>query len=166
MSMNIDDEERRVQESVNSALDESLSSIDQSTQAGLRQSRMQALALAERPRIWQSMLKPLPIASALAFSFALIISLPQWQSSPSSNGTSILAQQQEFDDLLLLSDIDNDILELVEDLEFALWLTEEMDMPNEGLEFEEQASNYSVQKMQSETRILPEVSSVLGCVHV
>ena len=164
--MNTNDEERRIQESANKALDNSLSSIDQSTQARLRETRMQALALAEKPGIWQTMFKPLPIASALAFSFALIIALPQWQSSPSSNNTSFLAQQQAFDDLLLLSDVDDDTLELVEDLEFALWLTEEMDTPSEGSKFEEQARNYSIQQTPNEAPIFPEASSVLGCAHV
>jgi len=163
--MNINDEERRIQESANKALDKSLSSIDQSTQARLRESRMQALALAKKPSIWQAMFKPLPIASALAFSFALIISFPQWQSSPSSNNTSLLAQQEAFDDLLLLSDLDDDTLELVEDLEFALWLSEEMDMPSEGSELEEQATNYSVQQTPNEATTFPETSAVPGFAH-
>ena len=68
--MNINDEERRIRERANEALDKSLSSINQHIQARLRESRIQALA--EKPSIWQSILKPLPIASALAFSFALI----------------------------------------------------------------------------------------------
>ena len=141
--MNINDEERRIRERANEALDKSLSSINQHIQARLRESRIQALA--EKPSIWQSILKPLPIASALAFSFALIIVLPQWQSSSSSN-TNFLAQQQAFDDLLLLSEVDDDTLDLVEDLEFALWLSEEMDMPSEGSDFEEQANNQAAQQ--------------------
>jgi hypothetical protein len=164
--MNINDEERRIQESANKALDKSLSSIDQGTQARLRESRMQALALVKKPGIWQAMFKPLPIASALAFSFALIIALPQWQSSPSSTNASILAQQEVFDDLLLLSEVDDDILELVEDLEFALWLTEEMDTPNEGSEFEEHARNFSVQQTPNEANISPEASTVSACAYV
>jgi len=162
--MNINDEERRIQESTNEVLDKSLSSIDQNIQARLRETRMQALARAEKPSIWLSMLKPLPIASALAFSFALIIALPQWQSNSSSKN-SMLAQQQAFDDLLLLSEVDDDTLELVEDLEFALWLSEEMDAPNEGSDFEEQATNQSSHQAADEAILLSEVSTVLRCAH-
>lgn len=163
--MNINDEERHIQESANKALDKSLYSIDQNTQARLRESRIQALALAQKTSIWQSMFKPFPIATALAFSFALIIALPQWQSSPSSIHNSTLAQQEAFDDLLLLSELDDDTLELVEDLEFALWLTEEIDTPSEGTEFEEQASRHSDQQSFDTVPFFSKASRSFGYSH-
>lgn len=160
--MNNNLEEYRIQDSANKALSDSLSSIEQQTQARLRNSRMQALALAEKQSIWQIILKPFPIASALAFSFALIFVLPQWQSNSTSENRQLFAQQEVFDDLLLLSEVDDDTLELIEDLEFALWLSEEMDTPSEGANIENQARNNATQDALNITLSNFEATSAFG----
>ncbi len=161
----MNNEEQRIQESTKQALDISLSSIDESTQILLQQSRKQALERANRSSVWQSVFKPLPIASALAFSFALLISLPQWQANPDTDKTTWLAEQQAFDDLLLLSDVDDDTLELIEDLEFALWLTEEMDTPSEDLKLETQAETKTPATRSDTIFFLSMADTHIGCTH-
>ncbi len=163
--MNTDNEERIIQESAKQALDQSLYSIDKNTQDRLRDTRMQALNLASKPSNWQTLFKPFPIMTALAFSFVLIIALPQWQSSPALNNTNLLAQEQAFDDLLLLSEIDDDTLEVLDELEFALWLSEEMDTLSEGSEFEEQASNTNIHQSMGNAQFASTLPTVVSCFY-
>lgn len=140
-------DEQHIEAKANKVLDESLNNLSPETQARLSESRKHALMMAGKPSFWQAFIKPIPIASALAFSFALIIALPQWQSSSSHhlNDRNSLAIHEEFDDFLLLTEVDDETLEIIEDLEFALWLSEEVELPNEDSEFEEQAHNHSIQ---------------------
>lgn len=119
------------------ALDASLEKITPETQSRLRSIRQAALNKAESsPKVWRGLLKPGTIA-AISFSFALVFILPQV--SPVSEPTEQTMTQQ-FDDFLLLSELDDDTLELIEELEFAEWLSDEIAQQSKDSKLEQNTS--------------------------
>jgi len=136
--MKTENDEQQIQKSVNDALDKQVHQISPETQARLAQRRRLALDHARnKTHIWQHIFRPVPLAAAFTFSLALLLVLPKVQEAPES--PERIATQQ-FDDLLLLSEFDDDTLELLEEIEFAYWLTEEMDTQAEGETIETHSS--------------------------
>ncbi len=136
--MHTDKDEQPFKNTLNSALDDSLNKLSPETRQSLRNSREQALARAVKPAFWSRQTYRLPLATAMAFSLAIVVALPLWQNEGTVELSSGISQTSELDDLFMLAEIDDDTLQLVEDIEFALWLTEEMEQQTERNPFEEQ----------------------------
>lgn len=143
----------------NEALDTSLQQISSDTQTNLSAIRHQALAHAmHKTNVWQRLFKPVPIAAVFTICFALVLVFPKVQDSPES---SELIAAEQFNDLLLLSELDDETLELIEDIEFADWLSEEMETQAEGSAvethtlYQHSPSIYSVEKNQKNALVYP-----------
>lgn len=120
------------------ALDDSVERIAPETRQALRSAREQALRVAERKTFWQQPF--LPLASGLAMVMVIVLIWPgveqdvipdsQSASSPIADNQSLpLSQGQQgenLEDWLWVSELDNETFELVEEIEFAYWLSQAM----------------------------------------
>lgn len=105
-------EQDRLLAQIRQQLEESAEQLDAATQSRLTQIRSQALDSAAKPR-WSWQVPTLALGTTAAVA-ALTISL-LWPTSG--------IQQTAFEDLSLLSA--NETFELIDDVEFYEWLTEE-----------------------------------------
>jgi hypothetical protein len=96
-----------LEDTINHALDQSIETLSPEIRRSLNQSRFNATEKKSRRVIW------IPLASAMSLAFALIIG---WQiSQPPATSETVFA------------DVLQEDLEMLEDLEFAYWISEEID---------------------------------------
>lgn len=117
--------EQDLHQHANKALDESTQTLSPDVQRQLNEARQKAILSRDADQTVSSNWISRPafgFATAASVCLAIILSLPNEQEIDSP-----LAVNQHLDDLLLLSQLDNTDLEIVEDLEFAYWLSEQLD---------------------------------------
>ena len=110
---------------VSQALDQSLEHVSPSVAEKLRHARVAALSESERQgsvfRLWA----PAPVGGA-AFALGLLLILVWPALNDTEHGLSALAFEERLEDLILVSEMDEETLSLVEEIEFAYWLAQEM----------------------------------------
>lgn len=128
-------QEQEISASINKVLEQQVDSLDDSVQQRLFEARREAMqathANANKRRF------VLPVWSTLAVSGALsvFVALIMWpQFDVSKPPLERVAEVDALDELLWLSEIDDESLELVEELEFAYWLSQELDGEMDELE--------------------------------
>ena len=102
-----------IQESVIKSLDESIEHLDAHTLSRLNQARHRALALAEKPRLFNPQW-----LKAAAFAVLLVTVINGWQFFSTSN-----IQQMNTDDFEMV--VANEDFELIQELDFVAWMIEE-----------------------------------------
>jgi Protein of unknown function (DUF3619) len=118
-------ESKALDTQISHALDQSLEQISPSVAEKLRHARVAALAESERTtsvfRLWA----PAPLGGA-AFALGLLLILVWPSLRDTEHGLSALAFEERLEDLILVSEMDEETLSLVEEIEFAYWLAQEM----------------------------------------
>ena len=99
--------------SVIDSLDNSVEHLDANTLSRLNQARHRALALAEKPRLFNPQW-----LKAAAFAVLLVTVINGWQFFSTSN-----IQQMNTDDFEMV--VANEDFELLQDLDFVAWMIEE-----------------------------------------
>ena len=107
------DMNRFLQESVIKSLDESIEHLDAHTLSRLNQARHHALALAQKPRLFNPQW-----VKAGTFAVLLVTVINGWLFFSTSN-----IQPMNTDDFEMI--IANEDFELVQDLDFVAWMIEE-----------------------------------------
>lgn len=140
---------------VSAALDNSLDQVSPEVQARLKQARISAMANSERksmPSVF------LPVGgAAFALGMLLILVWPSMQET--DQGLQAIAFEEQLEDLILVSEMDEETLAVVEEIEFAYWLAQEMPAETaDGLD-------NNVPAYPVEGRIESHAQDQLGVVH-
>lgn len=115
----------KIETQVSKALDQSLEQLSPRTQAQLRQARERALATAGKKTGSMQWLRPVPIGGA-AFALCLLMVLVWPSLQTVEHSLPSLAFEEGLEDLILVSEMDEETLALVEEIEFAYWLAQEI----------------------------------------
>jgi len=120
-----------VEKAVSENLDRSIVDLPETVVSGLAQARKHAMkAQADRSSSghW-------PWMSAVAFSFAVVVAWPLISDYSSKDEQALSPEptlneagvgEDAFSDLMLLAEMDSDSMAVIEDIEFALWLSQEL----------------------------------------
>ncbi len=116
--------ENNMEKSINKALDESLDSLPSSVRAKLAASRQKAVLISKQPPKEQDSQWSKPMW-AMAASVCLM--LPLWYSLNTTNSPLALQSTSltSVDIMFTLAQLDEDEMEVVDNLDFALWLSEQ-----------------------------------------
>jgi len=122
--------EQKLAEQTAKALDSSLEQLSPNISARLEAARKTALATKAKPGTFQNwnfsqLFRPQALSAGLALSVCLLI---VWNLSPHiDQQTPTFASSQNLSEFILLSTLDETELDIIEDIEFAYWLAQELE---------------------------------------
>ena len=127
-----DGQKARVTKTANIALDQSIEQLPLNVESRLKSARMEAMSRLESPRhhILSAFIAAISNFKTLSTGLAccLCVALFWLIGTPDQNiNTSTIAQtkpQKDIETFILLSTLDETELEIIEDLEFVYWLSE------------------------------------------
>jgi len=123
----------------NAALDDSIESLSPSVEARLQQSRRIAIhslmnqqqsAQSSQFNLWP-LLNVKVLSAGLACCLMVFFTLSLTTNQHAPNSSTFLSSNTDLSEFILLSNFDDTELEVIEDIEFAYWLSQELDQPNE-----------------------------------
>jgi len=127
--------DQQITEKTNAALDESVENISPTVQSSLDQARSVAVEKIEhrQPSVLniRSLFDLRILSAAVACSFFAFLILPLISiQNTEQNVTDLLSSNSGLSELILLNTFDETELDVIEDIEFAYWLSQELDQDN------------------------------------
>jgi len=138
--------EQHLSEKTTTALNKSVETMSTDTQDKLQSVRREALALhlenvktsptvqhsshEERPSIFRSLFTLSVMSTGLAFSVLAFLAINLNQDDLNQNNSQVVASNSELSEFILSDNFDETELEVVEDIEFAYWLSQELKHKN------------------------------------
>lgn len=131
MKNEIKNTDQKLAEQTVEALDASIEQLSPDISTRLKAARRTALAVQEKPEINQNwhqfqFFSPKTLSAGLALSVCLLVF---WNLLPlnSQQQTPTFASSQNLSAFILLSTLDETELDIIEDIEFAYWLAQELE---------------------------------------
>jgi len=130
---------KHIEKQSNAALNDSVESLSPSVETSLQQARRIAIDSLENQhqsvqrRLFNlgSLFNIKVLSAGLACCLVVFFTLPFITNQPNPHSATFLSSNTALSEFILLSDFDDTELEVIEDIEFAYWLSQELDQGSE-----------------------------------